>query len=189
MEDATLQHQVSFRFHGAALLLAALLLFCLCACTSTDSAPDVSEPAGPLDLTGETLTAADYEAKLAENPDREILWMVPLSSGAERSDAVSLTLPALTEDDAALLAYFPNLAVLDASGSDCYDALLAFSEAHPDCALTYTVELPGAVVSNHDVSAVLTALPDAAQLSLLPALETVDLTAAAPEDAEMDALL
>ena len=190
MEDATLQHQASFRFHGAALLLAALLLFCLCACTSTDSAPDVVEaPTGPLDLTGEALTVSDYEAKRAENPEREILWMVPLSSGAERSDAVSLTLPALTEDDAALLAYFPNLAVLDASGSDCYDALLAFSEAHPDCALTYTVELPGAVVSNHDVSAALSALPDAAQLSLLPALKTVDLSAAAPENAEMDALL
>ena len=187
MEDTILQHRASFRSYGAALLWAALLLFCLSACTN--GVPAIFQPAGPLDLTGETLTAADYEAKLAENPDREILWMVPLSSGAERSDAVSLTLPALTADDAALLAYFPKLAVLDASGSDCYDALLAFSEAHPDCALTYTVELPGAVVSNHDVSAVLTALPDPAQLSLLPALETVDLTAAAPEDAEMDALL
>ena len=90
MEDATLQHQASFRSYGAALLLAALLLFCLCACTSTDSAPDVVEaPTGPLDLTGEALTVSDYEAKRAENPDREILWMVPLSSGAERSDAVS----------------------------------------------------------------------------------------------------
>ena len=86
MEDATLQHQVSFRFHGAALLLAALLLFCLSACT--DNVPAVSEPAGPLDLTGEALTVSDYEAKRAENPEREILWMVPLSSGAERSDAV-----------------------------------------------------------------------------------------------------
>ena len=60
-----MQHQASFRSYGAAFLLAALLLFCLSACT--DNAPAVSEPAGPLDLTGEALTVSDYEAKRAKN--------------------------------------------------------------------------------------------------------------------------
>ena len=49
----------------------------------------------------------------------------------------------LTEEQLALLDQFPNLRRLDLSGSTCYDAILAWAQAHPQVEVNYSVTLPG----------------------------------------------
>ena len=48
-----------------------------------------------------------------------------------------------TEEEMALLDFYPNLRTLDLSGSRCYDAILAYMAAHPEVRTTYSVELQG----------------------------------------------
>ena len=134
-----------------------------------------------LDLTGTAVTAADYDALRRALPGCAILWDVPLSTGPVTSAAAALTLPGMTAADAALLGCFPALQSVDATGADCYDALLAAERAYPGVTFEWTVEAFGAAVPHTASSLDLTnaAIPDAAALMAVlpyfPNLAAVDL--------------
>ena len=144
-----------------------------------------------LDISAcEQVDAARYEAiRQAVPADCAILWSVPLTDGRFPCDSRELTLPNFSEDDAALLPYFEELATLDASGSTAYDCLLALAQERPDLALTYTLPVGDQVLTMEDEALTVTEVPDFALLEkMLPAFPrfvTLDLSQApvAPADA------
>lgn len=89
-----------------------------------------------------------------------------------------------TEEDMAKLDFYPNLRTLDLSGSRCYDAILAYMQAHPEVSTTYTVEIQGSgpslEIRNTDTSVSLedvSYIDNLVQLSAyLPKLETIRLS-------------
>ena len=89
-----------------------------------------------MDLRSEVLTPEDYEALRAELPECEILWN-PLFQGAQYpTDTVSFTVSTLSREDLDMLAYFPSLGTIDATGCKDYDQLLALQEKYPGCDVT-----------------------------------------------------
>lgn len=57
----------------------------------------------------------------------------------------------ITNDNVAELDFYPNLKLLDATGSTCYAALEVYARAHPEVAVIYTVSL-GPVEVTHGVT-------------------------------------
>lgn len=99
-----------------------------------------------LDLRDNEITAADYAALAAALPACDILWSVPIAGMRADSDQTSLQLPGFTEADIPLLAYFPQLAQVDAAGSADYAALTQAADAYPNCAFSWTVSIGGVTV-------------------------------------------
>jgi len=60
----------------------------------------------------------------------------------ENAKAEELSL-ILAEEEFAVLDQFPNLKKLDLTGTDCYEAILAYMDSHPQVAVTYSVRLGG----------------------------------------------
>lgn len=61
----------------------------------------------------------------------------------------------VTEDSIANLDKYPGLKKVDLSGSTCYEAILAYMEAHPDVEVTYTVSLGTVFVSTDSTDLIL----------------------------------
>ena len=106
---------------------------------------------------------------------------VQFAAGTYATGAAELKL-VLQPGETALLEDFDRLVVLDASGSTCYEELLAWGAAHPEVELRYTVELPVIGEVDHltrEVDLTGLASEDAAlaaeRLGYLPALRTVEL--------------
>lgn len=85
-----------------------------------------------------------------------------------------------------------NLESVDLSGSECYEEIIAWAEAHPEVDVTYTVTLPdGTVADNRTESLALGSINsgDAAEtarlLSYLPALKALDLSASGLSPADV----
>lgn len=144
-----------------------------------------------LDLTGEEITPEEYEQIQAALPECDISWLVPFQGEAYPLDTETIAVQTLTEEDIALLDYFPVLKTLDASGCRDYEALFAFEAHRPDCRTVYTVPLGNAeipahatniTVNNADASQLLTQLP------LLRDLKQVKLTGTLPTKEDRDAL-
>lgn len=83
-------------------------------------------------------------------------------------------------DDFALIGKIADLRTLDVSGSTCYDAILEYSEAHPDVDVVYTVLIGGTELSPDATSAVLNRVPDPAVLKYLPSLKALTVTEPLP---------
>ena len=96
-----------------------------------------------LDLRNTGITVPEYEALRQALPQCEILWSVPFQGGYADSDATSLTVQTLSEEDIRMLRYLPGLAQIDASACRDYDALLQLQEARPECAVLYDICLDG----------------------------------------------
>lgn len=142
------------------------------------------------DFIGCDVSPETIDDLLSAFPACTIIWDVPLHDGEHPSDASELTLPGATGDDLALLVYFPSLTRVDATGSDCYEALEQAQAQMPDCTFIWTVTIGGITASNTDaaiapVSAVSMDELERAILAL-PVLESVDLrnTGISEEDAE-----
>lgn len=106
----------------------------------------------------------------------------------KRLAAVTEYSAVLTAEELDSLEQYPNLRLADLSGSDCYDAMDAWAEAHPAVELRYTLPLGGSECPNdvrqlelqegsYEPEALLQALPH------LQALESVSLprTVCSPE--------
>lgn len=109
---------------------------------------------------------------------------------AEKQEISIVLQPGETEK----LDQMPELKYADLSGSECYDEILAWSKAHPEVDVLYTVAFPdGTVADNHAQSVTLGSISpdDAARTAelagYLPALETLDITASglSPEAASV----
>ena len=131
-----------------------------------------------LDLRDNPLTVEAFDEIQKKLPKCEIRWSVPLSQGAVDSASEALSLDAFTPDDVALLAYFPNLASVDAPDGDPA-ALIAAGAQYPGVALTWTVAAAGKTFSSEEatiVCAAATTLADAETLlNALPNMQTIDL--------------
>ena len=57
-----------------------------------------------------------------------------------KTEAVTMT---VTEETIIQLEDYPNLLTADLSGSTCYDAIEAYKTAHPEVAVTYTIQVLG----------------------------------------------
>ena len=119
------------------ILLPFCLLLCLWGCGSAPSADK----------------AAPTEAETA-----------PTETEDPRLQTTELQM-VITNDNIAQLEYYPNLKVLDATGSTCYAALEVFARAHPDVAVVYTVRL-GAKEVSHGVTEI-TLAPEEADFDTL----------------------
>lgn len=69
--------------------------------------------------------------------------------GQPTQEAVTTLTTVVTADTIQELDNYPNLETVDLSGSTCYPEILAYMQAHPDVAVTYTVDLGGTVVDGH----------------------------------------
>ena len=109
-----------------------------------------------LDLREKEVSESHFQAVQAQLPDCELIWNVPLHTGAVSSDVQQLTITALNDEDIRLLAaYFPNLKQIDASGCKDYEKLAELAQKMKHCKVSYQVDLGGSM-----------AAPDAAALTL-----------------------
>ena len=96
-----------------------------------------------MDLRGEDVSMAHYDALHRKLPGCEIRWNVPFQGGALPNDAVEITVDTLSAEDVAALAYFPALETVHAEKCRDYDNLIRLKEAYPDVAVSSCVVLDG----------------------------------------------
>ena len=94
-----------------------------------------------LDLRGEEIPVSRFEKLTEKLPGCEILWDVPLSGGSVASNAETVSVTALTEQDVALFAYLEGLKTVDAEGCADYENLLALEQTYPALKVSYRVSL------------------------------------------------
>lgn len=98
-----------------------------------------------LDVRTSVLSEEEYKMLTAAVPPCHVLWSVPI--GAERfpSDAESIVLDDFSESDISRFAYFEALQLVDARGSNSYDAILALREARSELEILWQVPVSGTV--------------------------------------------
>ena len=112
-----------------------------------------NKDAESLNLRGKELSIAEFEAISGEMPQCQILWDVPFQGSRIPSSTEILTVSSLTEEDAALLGYFPNLREMDAMACRDYDILQEVLEKRPRCRIRYEVEI-GSQLLDRDTNAI-----------------------------------
>ena len=97
-----------------------------------------------LDLRGQDISFAHYDAVHSQLPSCVIYWDVPFQGGKYSNDTQVLSVSDLTEKDIQIIVnYFPRLKTLDASGCGNYAILEEFQRQKPDCEVIYEVTLGG----------------------------------------------
>lgn len=127
-----------------------------------------------LDLRGQALTAAEYEALRAQMPACDILWDVPFQDTAYPSDTRAIQVDRLTQEDVEQLDYLPRLERVDAAGCRDYAALAALEARRPGLQVDYEIYIGGKNVPRDARNLDLTSgegLPE--RLAYLPQLESV----------------
>lgn len=102
-----------------------------------------SKKAETLDLQGTGISVAHYEQVQAQLPECRILWDVPFQGGTMPSDVAGITITNLSDEDIQMIAYFPQLSAVDATGCSDYAQLEKLKEQYPDLAVKYQVDLGG----------------------------------------------
>ncbi len=160
------------------LVLLALLLLTGCGAKTVE----IDGISYDLESTAITLpqgTSIDhYEAVKAALPNCEISWLVPFQDSYLDPNTDRITVNSLTEEDVALLSYFPNLKTLDAGG--CADPSVAFrlQQENEDLKVIYNVNICGKTYPYNTVKLSLKE-PEVSQLEglkMLPNLKSVRLT-------------
>ena len=141
-----------------------------------------------LNLRGTGITAEQYDMLAAALPECEILWSVPFQGAYCDNTAQELVLETLSEEDIAVLAYFPELTSVKAEDCRDYDQLFRLMETYPDLTVTCSVPL-GDVVVPYDTESITLTDPDAAELlrklRYLPQLTAVTLEGTVPDQDAM----
>ncbi|MDO4564794.1 MAG: hypothetical protein Q4C04_04195 [Clostridia bacterium] len=146
-----------------------------------------------IDARGVSLTKAEYDELREAFPSVDILYMVPLSSGAQDNTLTELVLPSIDEADVELLSDFPNLTLVDGSACDNPELLMRLSEER-DYTVLWTV---GLGEERYACDAEELTLADAglsveeiiAAAGLLPELQRLDIAAAGLSNADTARLL
>ncbi len=94
-----------------------------------------------LDLRGQDISRDHFDTAHAQLPQTEILWDVPFQGGKVSSDSQTLTITTLTQDDIAMLAYFPGLTQVNAEGCGEYALLEQLKNTYPNLEVHYQVSL------------------------------------------------
>lgn len=130
-----------------------------------------------------------YEAVKAALPNCQITFDVPFQGGYLPQNIESITLSSLTEEEEALLAYFPNLKTVDAAGMDTA-AAVQLQQDHPELQVSYSVTLAGESYPS-DTKEITLGSVDIAQLEnlvYLPDLESVQISDPQGDPEELKAL-
>lgn len=134
----------------------------------------------------------DYDALLAlqaRHPECTVRYQVPLGTEVLAQDTRELTVKNVSCDQlSTAMAYLPDLQVVDASGSQELDGLLALQAKYPNCQIRYTVDIGGSTyrenttqlsLENADARQVTAALP------YFPQLTTVTFAGTAPTNEDI----
>ncbi len=142
-----------------------------------------SREAKTVDLRGRELSAEEFQEARKNLPGSRILWDVPFQGKRVSSDVKELAVSSLSQEDVQMLAWFPELKLLDGTQCTDYEALLAAQEACPGCQVQYQLTL-GDIQVREDAATL--ELTDAdgeellEKLRYLPRLERIALTGTLP---------
>lgn len=162
------------------LLLAAAIVVVVLMLQGVVFAGGGIYPAGAsqLDLRDKKLTVEQYEAIRAEMPDCRIRWSVPFQGKAVDSDSQTIEVSTLSEEDAALLDYFPKLVILD--GRNCADSgcLMQVVQERENLHVLMNVNLEGKVFNQETEVVSLNTLDaqSVQKLEYLPKLSRVEVS-------------
>ena len=95
------------------------------------------------DLRNTGLTPEEYDHLRTALPDCEILWLVPFQGSYLDPDSTCLVLSSITEEEMALLAYFPNLQTIDMTFCTDADAIMKVIDMYPQCDVQWIVPFQG----------------------------------------------
>ena len=93
-----------------------------------------------LDLRGQDISPAHYEAVKAQLPECEIWWDVPFQGQRLPQTTTELTVSSMTPEDLAMLSYFPDLTVIHAEACTDYPLLMQLRQQYQ---VDYRVTLGG----------------------------------------------
>lgn len=139
-----------------------------------------------LDLRGSGITPSQFDTLQAQHPECRILWDVPFQGKFYSSDRQVLSISSLSEEDLAMLEYFPDLRYIDANGCRDYAYLLEYHRRHSECSLHFSVNILGheypftathLTLPGHDLDAL------SSMLHWFPYLQSLELSDP-PADAE-----
>lgn len=137
----------------------------------------------------------DYAAiaKLQEAyPHIRLLYKVTVDGKEYAQDTTEVTLSHLTDAEVDMLGNLPDLAAVHAEGCTDYDQLLRLQELHPECAVTYTVNLQGQPYPESTTQLEFSGLEDVgelmAQLGYLPKVESVHMEEPTADPQSLQAL-
>ena len=117
-----------------------------------------------LDLRGQEISVEHYEKLSEKLPDTRIFWDVPFQGTTLPQETGTLTVTALTGDEAGILArHLPRLRTVHAEDCTDYAALVRLKRLRPDVDVKYRVRIGGAAVAG---SAVQLQLKDVAEADL-----------------------
>ena len=144
-----------------------------------------------LNLRGTGISIDQYDMLHAALPNCEILWSVPFQNGYYDNTIQELTVNALSEEDLAVLAYFPVLSSIDADLCQDYEEILALTQQNPELAVAYMVSI-GETAYPHTQEQLTITDPDVEDLmfkfALLPSLTNVTLEGTLPGNDALIAL-
>jgi len=159
-------------------ILLAVLLLTGCGAKTVEIDGVSYDPEATAIILPQGTSAAHYEAVKAALPNCEISWQVPFQGGYLDPGTERITVSSLTEEDAALLSYFPNLKILDATGCDDPSVAFRLQQENHRLKVLYNVTLCGKAYPHNTVTLSLDA-PEVSQLeglTMLPRLQSVHLT-------------
>ena len=94
-----------------------------------------------LDLRGTGISADHYAQLTGILPECEIQWDIPFQGSFYTEDTQTLTVQSLTDEDIALLKYFPKLKTLNAMDCGDYAQLAAAKETYPKLDVLYCIQI------------------------------------------------
>ena len=100
----------------------------------------------PLDLREEEISITHYENLQKAFPQRKILWKVPFQQRFYDCDVEKITVTSLSQADAEILAYLPDLKQVDASNCFDYEGLQRLRQLKPDCRIDSFVAVDGQIL-------------------------------------------
>ena len=136
------------------------------------------------DLRNTGLTTEDYEMLRNALPNCDILWQVPFQGNYLDPNTAHLTISAITEEEMALLNYFPNLKAVDMTACTDVDAILKLKERYPAWDIHWMVPFQGSRLDSNTQELTLTTLEEAdiQAMGYFADLKSVDATKCANLD-------
>ena len=136
----------------------------------------------------------DYENLLTyrlQSPGCRVRYRVTVGGSTYDSDAKMLMVTEFTEDDAAKIAYLPDLEIVDGSGCTDYGNLAALQAAYPGLSVRYAVTLGDSELEADTVEATVTGAESGQliqALAGLPNLKNLTLIDPAADGSNLQAL-
>ena len=128
-----------------------------------------------LNLRDSGISVAHYEALREALPDCRIYWDLPFQGKYYPDDTRSLAVNAITDGELKLLAYLPQLEVIDANGCQDHGMIEKLQKAYPNVRILYHVTVDGKDYDQDTTEVTLTRLTaeEVDMLGSLPGLTAV----------------